>query len=112
MPARSSIRGSSVTRLIASTTIFWRRAGTRGVDDRPHAKMLSSRLPPAMTDSVSQPRAALGFGCAALPIAHRRARSLLACAFEHGVRHFDVARKYGNGEAEKILGDFLRDKRD
>ncbi|MCG8443634.1 MAG: aldo/keto reductase, partial [Caulobacterales bacterium] len=31
---------------------------------------------------------------------------------EAGVRHFDVARSYGRGEAERLLGEFLRDRRD
>jgi D-threo-aldose 1-dehydrogenase len=33
-------------------------------------------------------------------------------AFALGVMHFDVARLYGFGQAESILGDFLQDKRD
>lgn len=33
-------------------------------------------------------------------------------AFENGVTHFDVARSYGFGEAEKILGEFARGRRD
>jgi D-threo-aldose 1-dehydrogenase len=37
---------------------------------------------------------------------------MLDHAFEQGIRHFDVARMYGYGEAEGILGEFLRGKRD
>ena len=38
-----------------------------------------------------------------------RSQSLRALdlAWEHGVRHFDVARSYGWGDAEGVLGDFL-----
>ncbi len=32
---------------------------------------------------------------------------LLSAAVELGIRHFDVARSYGSGDAEAILGDFL-----
>ena len=32
---------------------------------------------------------------------------LLSTAVELGIRHFDVARSYGTGDAEAILGDFL-----
>ena len=32
---------------------------------------------------------------------------LLAAAVELGIRHFDVARSYGSGDTEAILGDFL-----
>ena len=56
----------------------------------------------------------LGFGCAGLmrlTSAGARER-LLATAFDHGLRHFDVARSYGLGKAERILGDFLRTRRD
>jgi aryl-alcohol dehydrogenase-like predicted oxidoreductase len=43
-----------------------------------------------------------------------RAASLhaLESAFDHGVNVFDVARSYGYGEAEALLGEFLRGKRD
>jgi len=56
----------------------------------------------------------LGFGCGGLMrIASRRERDrLLASAFESGVRHFDVARMYGLGAAERELGRFARTRRD
>jgi D-threo-aldose 1-dehydrogenase len=57
---------------------------------------------------------ALGFGCADLfrvPSKSDR-RRLLDCAFEHGIRHFDVARMYGLGAAERELGRFARGRRD
>jgi D-threo-aldose 1-dehydrogenase len=37
---------------------------------------------------------------------------LLACAFEAGIRHFDTAPYYGYGEAERVLGEFLKSRRD
>jgi D-threo-aldose 1-dehydrogenase len=56
----------------------------------------------------------LGFGLSKLMrIPYRKdRRHILEVAFEHGVRHFDVARMYGLGEAEKELGEFIRSKRD
>lgn len=57
---------------------------------------------------------ALGFGCASLTAHPDRhdAIALLERAFASGITHFDVARLYGLGHAESILGDFLRSKRD
>jgi D-threo-aldose 1-dehydrogenase len=52
----------------------------------------------------------LGFGCVSLG-SHERtqdATRLLHEAFELGITHFDVARLYGLGRAESILGEFLR----
>jgi D-threo-aldose 1-dehydrogenase len=55
----------------------------------------------------------LGFGCGSLMGATNRRDSLklLDCAFEAGVRHFDVAPMYGYGEAETCLGEFLQHHR-
>jgi D-threo-aldose 1-dehydrogenase len=56
----------------------------------------------------------IGFGCAGLmqsPSSKHRQR-LLAEAFEQGIRHFDVARMYGLGIAERELGRFARECRD
>lgn len=56
----------------------------------------------------------VGFGCGRLmrvTSAAQRAR-LLGAAFDEGVRHFDVARMYGLGAAERELGTFLRGRRD
>jgi hypothetical protein len=56
----------------------------------------------------------LGFGCAGLmqsPSGRLRQR-LLGEAFEQGIRHFDVARMYGLGAAERELGQFARGRRD
>jgi aryl-alcohol dehydrogenase-like predicted oxidoreductase len=52
----------------------------------------------------------LGFGCVSLST-HQRSRDalrLLHEAFDAGITHFDVARLYGFGRAEGILGGFLR----
>src|SRR5581483_9179385 len=55
---------------------------------------------------------ALGFGCAALVGGRTRkdAIRLLDAAFDAGIRHFDVARVYGTGDAEEILGAFARSR--
>ncbi len=55
---------------------------------------------------------ALGFGCSALTGTSRKvAERLLGTAFDSGIRHFDVARYYGYGESEGILGAFLQTRR-
>ncbi len=56
----------------------------------------------------------LGFGCASLMARLGRPESLriLETAYDAGVTHFDVARAYGYGEAEKVLGAFLLTRRD
>ena len=55
----------------------------------------------------------LGYGCAGLmrPTDERERLGLLATAYDCGIRHFDVARYYGHGGAESVLGKFLRDAR-
>jgi D-threo-aldose 1-dehydrogenase len=52
----------------------------------------------------------LGFGCANLMGATNRRDSLklLETAYDAGIRHFDVARRYGYGEAESCLSEFLK----
>src|SRR5262245_44440859 len=35
----------------------------------------------------------------------------MAVAFEAGITTFDVARSYGYGDAERVLGDFLKGRR-
>src|SRR5271156_5520336 len=52
----------------------------------------------------------LGFGCSNLMGATGRRESLklLETAYDAGIRHFDVAARYGYGEAESCLGEFLR----
>jgi len=56
----------------------------------------------------------VGFGCAGLTSlsGRRDCLRILECAYDYGVRHFDVARLYGAGTAEGILGEFARGRRD
>lgn len=56
----------------------------------------------------------LGFGCAPIlgRVGRKESLRALAAAYDHGIRHFDVARSYGFGEAESLLGEFLGGKRD
>ena len=55
----------------------------------------------------------LGFGCSALlgPKHARETQALLEAAYDAGIRHFDVARAYGYGDAEGVLGRFLKGRR-
>jgi len=65
----------------------------------------------AATDIDASP---LGFGCSALlsEKSELRALRLLEVAYEAGITYFDVARMYGDGAAETIVGKFARGKRD
>ena len=56
----------------------------------------------------------IGFGCAPVMgrVGKRQSMSSMEKAFDLGVTHFDIARSYGYGEAEKILGKFVSGKRD
>ena len=56
---------------------------------------------------------ALGFGCSGLmrQESEQEKFALLSAAMESGIRHFDVARYYGHGEAEGVLGRFLKDRK-
>jgi len=56
----------------------------------------------------------LGFGCAPMMGRVGKSKSLraLATALDGGVNFFDVARSYGYGEAEELLGQFLKGRRD
>ncbi len=55
----------------------------------------------------------IGFGCSSLASVGEKAElELLGTAFDAGVRHFDVARYYGYGEAESLLGKFVKGRRD
>jgi aryl-alcohol dehydrogenase-like predicted oxidoreductase len=55
----------------------------------------------------------LGFGTSLLTRSNsvKDAISNLETSFDYGITHFDCARLYGFGQAEEILGRFLRDKR-
>ena len=56
----------------------------------------------------------LGFGCGSVMGRVGRGASLRAMgeAWESGITLFDTARSYGFGEAEAVLGEFLRGKRE
>ncbi len=54
----------------------------------------------------------IGFGCSAITsMGDKKALQVLGTAFDAGVRHFDVARYYGYGESEGLLGKFLKSRR-
>jgi D-threo-aldose 1-dehydrogenase len=54
----------------------------------------------------------IGFGCSSLAsVGRKNAIGLLESAFDVGIRHFDVARYYGYGETEGILGTFIKSRR-
>ncbi len=55
----------------------------------------------------------LGYGCAGLmrPTSGKERIALLQAAFDAGIRHFDIARYYGHGGSEAILGQFISDSR-
>jgi D-threo-aldose 1-dehydrogenase len=56
----------------------------------------------------------LGFGCGDLSggAAHVKSARLVETALDVGIRYFDVARLYGNGSAEAVLGSVLPRVRD
>jgi aryl-alcohol dehydrogenase-like predicted oxidoreductase len=66
---------------------------------------LASGLPPSSR---------LGFGCGGIMGRVGRGQSLraIAAALDGGITHFDVARLYGYGEAEALVGEALAGKRD
>ncbi len=73
--------------------------------------MIDSRSTDPPTPSQS---GTLGFGCASLyglP-GRRDRRAVLECAYDLGIRHFDVAPIYGLGIAEAELADFAQSHTD
>jgi len=56
----------------------------------------------------------LGLGCGDLYAGEHEQASLrlLKTAFDSGVRYFDVARLYGDGQAEHVVGKAFRGVRD
>lgn len=73
-----------------------------------------SVVPSVRYDRSGLTTSRLAFGLSRLhhvPSSKER-QSLLAYAAEVGVRHFDAARCYGDGLAERELGRFLRGRRD
>ena len=55
----------------------------------------------------------IGLGCVSLSTLpfEKTALKILNTAFEAGITHFDTAPLYGNGYSEKIVGKFLKTKR-
>src|SRR3954465_9811968 len=58
----------------------------------------------------------LGLGCATLggsriEVARQTAEAIVAAAWEAGVRYVDTAPFYGVGQAERAVGDTMRDKK-
>lgn len=55
----------------------------------------------------------LGFGCASVmgKVGKSKSINAMAQAYDLGVTHFDIARSYGFGRAEGVLGEFIRNKR-
>lgn len=72
-----------------------------------------TRSPSSSTMSATLVGSSLGFGCSNLlgPKSVNEAHTLLRTAYDAGIRHFDVARYYGFGDAESVLGSFLADRR-
>lgn len=64
-------------------------------------------LAPGVESSV------LGFGCAPIlgSVGAWVAGRAMGCALEAGINHFDVARVYGYGQAERFVGSFLKERR-
>lgn len=56
----------------------------------------------------------LGFGCASVmgKVSKQEGLRAMHMAHEQGIRHFDIARSYGFGRAESVLGEFMRGRRD
>jgi aryl-alcohol dehydrogenase-like predicted oxidoreductase len=56
----------------------------------------------------------LGFGCGSVlgRVGRRASLRAMSAAWEAGIRLFDTARSYGFGEAEALLGEFLRGRRE
>jgi aryl-alcohol dehydrogenase-like predicted oxidoreductase len=60
------------------------------------------------------PSSVLGFGCAPIlgAVNAKTARKALSFALDNGITHFDLARSYGYGCAEKFVGKIVKEKRD
>lgn len=74
----------------------------------PHSDVRRIKLPGKEGRTTTQ----LGFGCAYLLAGGadaNKSRRLLDTAWNAGIRHFDVARRYGQGRTEALLGKFLRE---
>jgi D-threo-aldose 1-dehydrogenase len=63
---------------------------------------------------LTTPSTPLGYGCSQLMggITRRESIALLETAYDCGIRHFDAAPSYGYGQAEGVLGEAFRLRRD
>jgi len=63
---------------------------------------------------LTTPSTRLGYGCSQLMggITRRESIALLETAYDSGIRHFDTAPSYGYGQAEGVLGEAFRLRRD
>jgi D-threo-aldose 1-dehydrogenase len=81
--------------------------GTRQTADAKGKRMRSIAVP-----GIDVQIPIVGFGCSRLAsVGEKKALHLLGTAFDAGVRHFDAARYYGYGEAERLLGTFVKSRR-
>jgi D-threo-aldose 1-dehydrogenase len=72
-----------------------------------------SELPSVSLPGTGLTTSVLGFGCSRLlgPLTRAESLRLLETAYDVGIRHFDVARAYGSGDAERVVGQFLAGRR-
>jgi diketogulonate reductase-like aldo/keto reductase len=73
-----------------------------------------SELDPMSADAIlpaGAPRLGLGCGDLYAGACEATALRLLGAAYDCGIRYFDVARLYGNGEAEGVVGRAFRGRR-
>jgi hypothetical protein len=61
-------------------------------------------------EATDDSRLRIGFGCGGLRVSAGRAQAerVIATAIDEGLRHIDVARSYGYGTAESVVGRALR----
>lgn len=84
---------------------------------RPAEALVTTTIPTgfgSVRDLLPARAPRLGLGCGDLYAGTQEAasRRLLDTAFDDGVRWFDVARLYGNGQAEQVVGRALAGRRD
>jgi aryl-alcohol dehydrogenase-like predicted oxidoreductase len=72
--------------------------------------LLDGEILPQHHHSIPMTNCTLGFGCASIQgrVGRRQSLEALAAAYDAGIRHFDIARSYGWGKAEGLLGEFLQ----
>jgi len=84
------------------------RSGRKMPSDRPKGNGMREIAVPGIDIRIP----VIGFGCSSLAaLGRKHALQLLGTAFDAGARHFDVARYYGYGEAEGLLGKFVKSRR-